>query len=35
LGTFVAALLILVGGLGYYAIPELSRTARGQEKVKR
>lgn len=35
MGTFVAALLILVGGLGYYAIPELSRTARGQEKVKR
>ena len=35
MGTFVAALLILVGGLGYYVIPELSRTARGQEKVKR
>jgi hypothetical protein len=34
MGTFVAALLILVGGLGYYAIPELSRTARGQDKVK-
>ncbi|MBE9475054.1 MAG: zinc ribbon domain-containing protein [Chloroflexi bacterium] len=35
MGTFVAALLILVGGLGYYVIPELSRTARDQEKVKR
>jgi hypothetical protein len=26
-------LLILVGGLGYYVIPELSRTVRGEEKV--
>lgn len=34
MGTFVAALLILVGGLGYYVIPELTRSARGQEKVK-
>jgi hypothetical protein len=32
-GTFVAALLILVGGLAYYVVPELSRTVRGQEKV--
>jgi hypothetical protein len=34
LGTFVAALLILVGGLAYYVVPELSRTVRGQEKVE-
>ena len=34
MGTFVAALLILVGGLAYYVFPELSRTVRGQEKVK-
>lgn len=27
MGTFVAAMLILVGGLGYYVIPEISRTA--------
>lgn len=33
MGVFVAALLILVGGLGYYVIPELSRTVRGEEKV--
>jgi hypothetical protein len=33
-GTFVAALLILVGGLAYYVVPELSRTVRGQEKVE-
>ncbi|MBK5106573.1 MAG: zinc ribbon domain-containing protein [Anaerolineales bacterium] len=33
MGTFVAALLILVGGLGYYVVPELSRTVRGEEKV--
>jgi hypothetical protein len=33
-GTFVAAMLILVGGLGYYVVPEISRTARGQDKVE-
>jgi hypothetical protein len=33
MGTFVAALMILVGGLAYYVVPELSRTVRGQEKV--
>jgi hypothetical protein len=33
MGTFVAALLILVGGLAYWVAPELSRTVRGQEKV--
>ena len=27
MGTFVAAMLILVGGLAYYVIPEISRTA--------
>lgn len=32
-GTFIAALMILIGGLVYYVIPELSRTARGEEKV--
>ncbi len=35
MGVFVAALLILVGGLGYYVVPELSRTVRGEEKVNR
>lgn len=34
MGTFVGALLILVGGLAYYVVPELSRTVRGQEKVE-
>ncbi len=34
LGTFIAALLILVGGLAYYVVPELSRTVRGQEKIE-
>jgi hypothetical protein len=33
-GTFVAAMLILVGGLGYYVVPELTRTAKGQDKVE-
>lgn len=33
MGTFVAALLILVGGLAYWVAPELTRTVRGQEKV--
>jgi len=33
MGTFIAALLILVGGLAYYVVPELSRTVRGEEKV--
>jgi hypothetical protein len=33
-GTFVAAMLILVGGLGYYVVPELTRSAKGQEKVE-
>jgi hypothetical protein len=33
LGIFVAAMLILIGSLGYYVVPELTRTARGQEKV--
>lgn len=33
-GTFIAAMLILVGGLGYYVIPEISRTAKGQDKVE-
>jgi len=33
-GTFVAAMLILVGGLSFYVIPELTRTARGQDKVE-
>ncbi len=33
MGTFVAAILILVGGLAYYVVPELSRTVRGGEKV--
>jgi hypothetical protein len=33
-GTFVAAMLILVGGLGYYVLPEISRTAKGQDKVE-
>ena len=33
MGTFIAALIILVGGLAYYVVPELSRTVRGQEKV--
>jgi hypothetical protein len=32
MGTFVAALMILIGSLSYYVIPELSRTARGEEK---
>jgi hypothetical protein len=27
MGTFVAAMLILIGGLSYYVIPEISRTA--------
>ena len=30
MGTFIAAMLILVGGLGYYVIPELSRTIKDQ-----
>jgi hypothetical protein len=30
MGTFIAAMLILVGGLGYYVIPELSRTVKDQ-----
>ena len=34
MGTFVAALLLLVGSLGYYVIPELSRSDRGQDKVE-
>lgn len=33
MGTFIAALVILIGGLGYFVAPELSRAARGQEKV--
>jgi hypothetical protein len=33
MGTFIAALVILIGGLGYFVAPELSRVARGQEKV--
>ena len=33
MGTFIAALLILVGSLAYYVVPELSRTVRGQETV--
>ena len=33
MGTFVAALLILVGGLGYYVVPELSRTVKDQGKL--
>ncbi|MGW8143011.1 MAG: hypothetical protein ACWGN2_01370 [Anaerolineales bacterium] len=33
-GTFMAAMLILVGGLGYYVVPELTRSAKGQEKVE-
>jgi hypothetical protein len=33
-GTFVAAMLILVGGLGYYVLPEISRSAKGQDKVE-
>ena len=33
MGTLIAALLILVGGLGYYVVPELSRTVQGEEKV--
>lgn len=32
MGAFVAALLILVGGLGYYVVPELSRTVQDQGK---
>jgi hypothetical protein len=34
MGTFIAALLVLIGGLVYYVVPELSRTVRGQEKVE-
>ena len=34
MGTFVAALLILVGSLAYYVAPELSRTVRSQEKAE-
>jgi hypothetical protein len=33
-GTFVAAMLILIGGLGYYVIPELTRTVKGQDRVE-
>jgi hypothetical protein len=33
MGAFVAALLILVGGLGYYVVPELSRTVKDQGKL--
>jgi hypothetical protein len=33
MGTFIGALLILVGGLAYWVAPELTRTVRGQEKV--
>jgi hypothetical protein len=32
MGAFVAALLILVGGLAYYVVPELSRTVKDQGK---
>lgn len=31
MGTFLAALMIFVGGLAYYVVPELSRSVRGQE----
>jgi hypothetical protein len=34
MGTFTAALLILVGGLGYYVIPELMRSPQVQRKGK-
>ena len=33
MGAFVAALLILVGGLGYYVIPELSSIVQDQGKT--
>lgn len=33
MGTFIAAMLILVGGLGYYVIPELSRTVKDQREA--
>ncbi len=32
MGTFVAALLILVGGLGYYVVPELTRSTQVRGK---
>jgi hypothetical protein len=34
LGTSFAALLILIGGLGYYVIPELTRSPQAQGKAK-
>ena len=34
MGTFVAAMLILVGGLGYYVIPELMQSPQVQRKDK-
>ena len=35
MGTFIAALLILIGGLGYYVIPELMRSPQVQGKGKK